>query len=124
MHFLYLTQHALFVRETGLLVFYFQNISNHMHFITNGYKRFLETNSSDPRQLKYFFERFSYVYQFILFCIMSKFSDHGQSPAGILGILFRVWQTHLSVRRYLGASHFCSWFCLVKFAVYSVVNPS
>ena len=27
-----------------------QYLSNHMHFITNGYKRFLKTNSTDPRQ--------------------------------------------------------------------------
>ena len=26
------------------------HISTHMHFITNGYKRFLSTNSSDPKQ--------------------------------------------------------------------------
>ena len=25
-------------------------LSNHMHFIANGYKRFSETNSTDPRQ--------------------------------------------------------------------------
>ena len=25
-------------------------LSNHMHFITNGYKYFLKTNSTDPRQ--------------------------------------------------------------------------
>ena len=27
-----------------------KHLSNHMHFIRNGYKRFLQTNSSDPRQ--------------------------------------------------------------------------
>ena len=27
-----------------------KHLSNHMHFIKNGYKRFLYTNSSDPRQ--------------------------------------------------------------------------
>ena len=27
-----------------------KHLANYMHFITNGYKRFLETNSSDPRQ--------------------------------------------------------------------------
>ena len=27
-----------------------KHLSNHMHFITNGFKRFLYTNSSDPRQ--------------------------------------------------------------------------
>ena len=27
-----------------------KHLSNHMHFITNGYKRFLKTNSTDPRQ--------------------------------------------------------------------------
>ena len=32
-------------------VFYFlKYLSYHMHFITNGYKHFLKTNSSDPRQ--------------------------------------------------------------------------
>ena len=33
-----------------------KHLSHHVHFMTNGYKRFLETNSSDPRQrvpLKY-----------------------------------------------------------------------
>ena len=32
------------------------NLSNHMQFIANGYKRFFKTNSTDPRQrvpLKY-----------------------------------------------------------------------
>ena len=27
-----------------------KHLSNHMHFITNGYKRFSKTNSTDPRQ--------------------------------------------------------------------------
>ena len=27
-----------------------QHLSNHMHLITNGYKRFSKTNSTDPRQ--------------------------------------------------------------------------
>ena len=27
-----------------------KHLSNHMHFIKKGYKRFLYTNSSDPRQ--------------------------------------------------------------------------
>ena len=34
-----------------IIVFYFyNNLSTHMHFITNGYKRFSKTNSTDPRQ--------------------------------------------------------------------------
>ena len=28
------------------------------------------------------------------FLVMSELSDHSQSPAGILGILFKVWQDH------------------------------
>ena len=32
------------------IVFYFNNISNHMHFLRNGYKCFSNTNSTDPRQ--------------------------------------------------------------------------
>ena len=31
-------------------VLLFKHLSNHMHYITNGYKRFSKTNSSDPSQ--------------------------------------------------------------------------
>ena len=34
--------------DHGILLL--KHLSNHMHFITNGYKRFLQTNSTDPRQ--------------------------------------------------------------------------
>ena len=27
-----------------------QHLFNHVHFVTNGYKRFSKTNSTDPRQ--------------------------------------------------------------------------
>ena len=33
-----------------IIVFYFYNLCTHMHFITNGYKRFSKTYSTDPRQ--------------------------------------------------------------------------
>ena len=42
----------------------FKHLSN-MHFITNGYKRFLETNSTDPRQrvpLNYSFQKGPYTH--------------------------------------------------------------
>ena len=34
----------------GSLILLLKHLSNHMHFITNGYQRFLKTNSTDPRQ--------------------------------------------------------------------------
>ena len=61
-------------------------------------KQSLSSPTGDVFILLFNFTRFSYVYQLILVCVKSKFSDHSQSPAGILGILFRVWQAHSSVR--------------------------
>ena len=34
----------------GSLYSIVKHLSNYMHFITNGYQRFLKTNSTDPRQ--------------------------------------------------------------------------
>ena len=34
----------------GSLILLLQHLSTHMHFVTNAYKRFSKTNSTDPRQ--------------------------------------------------------------------------